>query len=54
MHRSHKRRKNYLAVVLGGIVMPPAYPIYLKVSRKVRETVTPRILVLVDEIEKVQ
>lgn len=43
-----------LAVVLGIIgivVMLPAYPVYLKVSRKVKAEYAPRILELADEIQ---
>lgn len=43
------------AVILGlvGIaVMIPAYPVYLKVSRKAKEEYTPRILQLAEEIQK--
>lgn len=43
------------AVILGlvGIaVMIPAYPVYLKVSRKAKEEYTPRILQLTEEIQK--
>ncbi len=37
--------------IIGVIVMLPAYPVYLKVSRKVKEKYTPQILAIADEIQ---
>lgn len=44
----------FLAIILGIIgiiVMLPAYPVYLRVSRKTKSEYTPRILQLADEIQ---
>lgn len=44
-----------LAVLLGfaGVmIMIPAYPVYLRVSRRAKEKYRPRILQLADEIQK--
>lgn len=38
--------------LVGIAVMIPAYPVYLKVSRKAKEEYTPRILQLAEEIQK--
>lgn len=41
-----------LFCLLGGIIMIPAYPLYLRVSRKTRAELTPEILRLSEEIMK--
>ena len=37
--------------IIGIIVMLPAYPVYLRVSRRTKAEYTPRILQLADEIQ---
>ncbi len=41
-----------LFMIIGTLIMIPAYPLYRRMARKVREQLTPEILRLSDEIIK--
>ncbi|MBE6556900.1 MAG: dihydropteridine reductase [Ruminococcaceae bacterium] len=41
-----------LFMIIGTLIMIPAYPLYKRMARKVREQLTPEILRLSDEIIK--
>ena len=41
-----------LLMILGAVIMAPAYPIYRKISRKTKAELTPEILRLSEEIMK--
>ena len=49
------RGADWLAILfgaVGAVIMLPAYPIYRRIARKIKEALTPEILRLSDEIMK--